>query len=147
MNTAAVLAILIALATGAIIGLQGPLNSQLTRTIGLMESTFLVHLTGALVLGLALSLGLGNGNLSAVGQAPPFSLSGGVLGVLIVAGVVVSISRLGVVAGIAVALIGQLAVAAVIDHFGLFGSDPRPVGVWTLLGIALLITGAVAVRR
>lgn len=141
------LAVLIALGTGTVIGLQGPLNSLLTRHIGLLESAFVVLLSGAVVTGLALLLGIGNGDLGRIGQAPPVSLAGGVIGVLIVVGVVVSIDRLGVAAGIATALIAQLTVAALVDHFGLFGAARHSVSPWTVLGIALLVAGAVVIRR
>ncbi|MDQ3327876.1 MAG: DMT family transporter [Chloroflexota bacterium] len=147
MNRSILLPILVALGTGAAIGLQGPMNSLLTQSIGLLESTFIVLLSGAVVTGLALLAGLGNGDLSRISQAPPISLAGGVVGILIITGVVYTISKLGVAAGVAVALIAQLTFAATIDHFGLFGVEKQPASVWTFAGIALLVAGAVAIRR
>ncbi|MBA2364176.1 MAG: DMT family transporter [Chloroflexia bacterium] len=147
MNRSILLPILVALGTGAAIGLQGPMNSLLTKSIGLLESTFVVLISGAIVTGVALLLGLGNGNLGRISQAPLISLAGGVVGILIITGVVYTISKLGVAAGVAVALIAQLALAATIDHFGLFGVDKHPASPWTFVGIALLVVGAVAIRR
>ena len=141
------LAVLIALGTGAVIGLQGPMNSLLTRHIGLLESAFVVLLSGAVVTGLALLLGLGNGGLGGITQAPPISLAGGVIGVFIVIGVVVAIDRLGVAVGFATVLIAQLTVGALVDHFGLFGTARHALSPWTVLGIALLAAGAVVIRR
>ena len=147
VNRSILLPILAALGTGAAIGLQGPMKSLLTRSIGLLESTFVVLVSGAVVTGLALLLGLGNGDLGKISQAPPISLAGGVVGILIIIGVVFTISKLGVAAGIAVALIAQLTIAATIDHFGFFGLEKHPASPWTFVGIVLLVAGAVAIRR
>ncbi len=62
-------------------------------------------------------------------------------------GVVFTISKLGVAAGIAVAVIAQLTIGALIDHFAFFGLDKHPVSPWTFAGIALLVVGAIAIRR
>ncbi len=62
-------------------------------------------------------------------------------------GAVFTISKLGVAAGIAVALIAQLTIGALIDHFGFFGLDKHPASPRTFVGIALLVAGAVAIRR
>lgn len=123
------------------------MNGLLTKSIGLLESTFIVLISGAIVTGVALLLGLGNGDLGKIGHAPPISLAGGVIGILIITGVVFTISKLGVAAGIAVALIAQLSLGAAIDHFGLFGVDKHPASPWTFVGIALLVAGAAAIRR
>lgn len=141
------LALVVALGTGVAIGLQGPLNSLLSRSVGLLEGAFVVLASGTVVTGILLLLGAGNGSLARIAAAPPVSLLGGVIGILIVIGVVYSIDRLGVAAGVAVALVANLSVAAAVDHFGLFGAERRPVGVWTAVGIALLLAGAVAIRR
>jgi transporter family-2 protein len=129
------------------IGLQGPINSLLGRHVGLLESTFIVLVSGSVVTGALLLLGLGGGSLATLGRAPLVSLTGGVIGILIVMGVVVTIRRLGAAAGVAVVLVAQLGVSSAIDHFGLFGLDRRPVSPWTLAGIALLVAGAIVMRR
>lgn len=147
MERGIILAALIALGTGVGIGLQGPMNSQLARAIGLLESTFIVLLSGAAAVGVALLLGIGNGSFRALGRAPLPSLLGGVVGIFIVIGVVLTIRQLGVVAGIAVILIAQLGVGSTIDHFGLFGLERNPVTPWTFAGISLLVIGAVIIRR
>ena len=93
MNRSILLPILVALGTGTAIGLQGPMNSLLTKSIGLLESTFVVLISGAIVTGVALLLGLGNGNLGRISQAPLISLAGGVVGILIITGVMTTGSR------------------------------------------------------
>ena len=147
MDRGVLVTALLALGTGMCIGLQGPMNGLLTRHVGLLESTFIVLVSGAVVTGGLLLLGVGDGDLGKLPGAPPLSLLGGVVGILIVTGVVVTISRLGVAAGVAIILIAQLSVSAVIDHFGWFGVGRNPVSAWTFAGIALLVLGAAVIRR
>lgn len=147
MNIGILTAVLVALGTGVVIALQGPMNSLLTRHIGLLESAFIVLISGAVVVGAALLLGLGSGSLGRLGQAPLVSLLGGVIGIFILIGVVMTIDRLGVTAGLAIILVAQLSVGSVIDHFGLFGVPRNPAGAYTFLGIGLLVAGAVLIRR
>ena len=69
-----VLVILIGLAGGVAVGLQGPLSSLMSQRIGTMESVFIVHLGGGLLAGLIL-LAAGGGNLGAWRSVPWYALA------------------------------------------------------------------------
>lgn len=137
------IAMLVALLAGLAMALQGSLNSLLGKAVGLLEATFVVHVTGTLtvVVGLFV-LGLGKGSLLKIAGAPWYSLVGGVLGVLIVYGVVFSIPKLGVAVATTAIIVGQVSTALAIDHFGLFGLEKIPFSWAKGAGVLLLAAGA-----
>ena len=82
---------------------------------------------------------------AAVGDAlrePPWLWIGGLLSVFIVFAMTVAGPRIGTAATVGVVIAGNLAMAAAIDRFGLFGLPAIPLDWPRLLGIALLAVGA-----
>ena len=146
MDRATLLGIMFALGTGVCIAFQAPINSLLSKEVGLLEGAFFVLTTGAAVTGVALMLGLGTGDLGNLRHASPVVLLGGPLGVCIVIGIVLALTRFGVVAAATITLISQFILSALIDHFGLFGVERAAASLWTILGILMLVTGAVLIR-
>lgn len=138
----------VALIAGVTMAVQGSLNSALSKVIGLLEATFMVHITGTLIVVTALFVfKLGRGNLASLTDAPWYTWLGGILGILIVYGVMVSIPKLGVSVATTAIIVGQVLTACLIDHFGLFGLDKVAFTWWKLLGIALLASGAKILLR
>lgn len=137
-----VAALIIAALAGIAMALQGSLNAALGKIIGTLETTFVVHAVGIAVILAALYLfRLGAGDLALLKEAPWYTYLGGVLGVLIIFGVVVSIPRAGVANATTAIIIGQLASALIIDQCGLFGLEKVPFTLWKGLGLALLAAG------
>lgn len=95
-------------------------------------------LAGAILLVVRQSLG---GYASAARQ-PVWLWIGGVMGLFIVLTITFAGSRLGTAATVGILIAGQLAMGAVIDRFGFFGSERIPLHWPRLLGIALLFVGA-----
>lgn len=137
------MAYVIAFIAGSVMAVQGSLNSALSKIIGLLEATFIVHVVGTLItLVLLLGFRLGEGGLSQILKVPSYLYLGGLLGVFIVYAVVASIPRLGVAVATTVIIVGQVATALLIDHFGLFGLKEVPFTWWKVLGLILLAAGA-----
>lgn len=135
-------ALFIAALAGIAMALQGSLNAVLGKVIGTLEATFIVHAVGIAVILIALYLfRLGTGEIALIKEAPWYTYLGGVLGVLIIFGVVLSIPRAGVANATTAIIIGQLITAQVIDHCGLFGLEKVPFSLWKALGLALLALG------
>ena len=141
-----VLALLVAFLGGLAIAFQGPLASQMSSRIGWLESAFIVHIGGAILAGVPL-LVLASGRLSGWRQVPPAALASGTLGVALIAAVSYTIPRIGVTATVAVIITAQLLVGAILDHFGLIGTDIRPFGWGRGVGIAVLLLGTWLVTR
>jgi transporter family-2 protein len=132
---------LIAAAAGSLMAVQGSMNSVLSKFIGLMRATFVVQLTGTVIVLAALAVGLGKGSWGRWTEAPWYTFSGGFLGVLIVYGVAASIPRVGVAIATTAIVVAQVTTALVIDHFGLFGLKEIPFTWWKAAGLVLLAVG------
>ena len=135
-------ALVVALVIGGVVAMQGPLNSQLARSVGGLPATAIaLGVSFASLLILTALLGQ-LGNVSDVGSAPAYAIvGGGLVGALFVASIVWTVRALGVGGLSAATLSGQFAAALVIDHFGWLGVDRSPITVSKLAGVALLAAG------
>jgi transporter family-2 protein len=138
--TSLALIIVIGLLGGVAIGLQAPLASAINQRLGILESVFIVHLGGMVAVGVPL-LFMGGGRLGQWQTLPPYTLTAGLLGVVCVGSTVLMVPRIGVAAAIVLIIMGQLCVAAIIDHFGLVGVLPKPLTLNRLLGLGLVLVG------
>lgn len=120
--------------------LQGVFNTRLSDKIGSWETNTIVQGSG-LILTLIILFFFGNGNFKEVKSANKIYLLGGALGVVIIFTVMVSIRSLGTTVGISTILVAQLLAAALIDAFGLFGSEKAPFSLHEILGIIIMIGG------
>ena len=134
------LGILFSVIAGAVMSLQGVINTRLSERIGLLESNVFVQGT-AFAVGLAAMLLFGRGDLCAVTDAPRYSLAGGLLGFVITLTVVLSIKGLSPTAAISVILVSQLLTAALIDAFGWLGTEKMPFTWQKYVGVALMLAG------
>lgn len=121
---------------------QGTINAAVSKTIGLSEATFIVHLTATITIFVILILGFGHGNWSRYSQIPWFYYMGGLLGVIITYGVVMSIAKLGAGNATTAIIMGQVLAASLIDHFGLFSLNKVSFSFLRALGIVFLSLGA-----
>ncbi|MBE7062788.1 MAG: DMT family transporter [Ruminococcaceae bacterium] len=128
---------------GAAMSLQGVINTRLGEKAGLFEANTFVQGT-AFILSLITMLIFGSGSFKAVLEADKIYLTGGILGLVITVTVMLSIRDLSPTVAVSVILIVQLLVAAMIDAFGLFGSEKvvftwgKYAGLGAMLGGVLL---------
>lgn len=123
--------------------LQGTFNAVLSKTIGLLETTFFVHLTGTIIL-IVLLFGakLGDGDIALWIKAPWYSWLGGLLGVIIIYLVAMTVPNVGVANSTTAIIVGQVLTALVIDYFGGFGLNKLSLGWSQIVGLILLAAGA-----
>jgi transporter family-2 protein len=132
----------VAVAAGIAMAVQGSMNSAVSKAIGLYEATFYVHFSAALTMILLFLLGFGKGNFENFKAVPLYYYLGGVIGVIITFGVVLSIPKLGAAVATTSIIVGQVLSACAIDHFGLFGLEKSSFTWMKLLGLLLLSAGA-----
>jgi transporter family-2 protein len=136
------MALLLAFVSGVLMAVQGSLNTALSKVVGLLETTFVVHITGAILLVVLLfGLRMGKGNLTALSEAPWYAYLGGVVGVAIIYLVAASIPEVGVANATTAIIIGQVLTAIIIDYFGAFGLEQMSYGWNQILGLLLLAIG------
>ena len=131
---------------GAAMSIQGVMNTRLSDKIGLYESNVFVQGTAFLFSLIAVWF-LGKGNFKEIGQVNKLYLLGGLIGLVITITVMLGVGKLGPTVAISTILISQLLVAAIIDAFGLMGSE-KVAFTWTIyLGLALMLGGVILFKK
>ena len=125
---------------GAAMSFQGVINTRLSDKIGLWESNVFAQGT-AFILSLIVMFIWGKGSFSALGGTEKVYWLGGVLGLIITVTVMLSVKGLGPTAAVSVILITQLLTAALIDAFGLLGSEKLPFGWNKYVALGLMAGG------
>ena len=135
--------ILIALVSGALMSIQGVFNTQVTKQAGLWVSTGWVQIT-AFVVCVAAWFFTGRPAVSTLLQTEPkYTLLCGVIGAFITVTVIQSMSALGAAKSVMLIVISQLAVAYLIELFGMFGVEKQPLEWRKILGMVLAIVGII----
>ena len=138
--------VIFSIVAGAAMSVQGVMNTRLGDKVGLYEANAIVQGTAFLLSVIAVWL-MGKGSFRGVWDVNKFYLLGGVLGLVITVTVMLGIGKLSPTVAISVILISQLAVAALIDAFGLMGSEKVAFGWNKFLGMALMIGGVLVFKR
>ena len=135
--------ILVALISGALMSIQGVFNTEVTKQTSLWVSTGWVQLSAFAVCVLAWIF-TGRDSIAALWQVEnKYTLLGGVIGAFISITVIQSMGSLGPARAAMLIVISQLAVAYVIELFGLFGVEKVDFEWRRLLGMAIAIVGIV----
>lgn len=141
-----VLAIIASLVAGILVSVMMRLNASLGGAIGMLESSFVVHVVGALTGILLIALFFRRDPLSALSQTQKYLPFVGVLGVLIVLCSNLSVSHLGLTLSVSLFLIGNLVFAMAADHFGFFDLSVLKISARRILGLACAISGVLLVK-
>jgi transporter family-2 protein len=142
------LAVVLAVSAGVLVGMQAPVNSRLGRNLGSVQAATFSFLVGTVALVLIALLFYGGlGSFGTVGKAPWWALLGGLFGAVYVTVAILTVRTLGVSTLTAAVISGQLAVAVVIDHFGLLGVAKQPIPPVRIAGLVLLVVGVLLVMR
>ena len=142
------LAVALTAVVGGMVALQGPINSQLGKSIGTFQAAFFSFATGTIIL--AVIAGLARGGYGQIAEArslAPQYLIGGALGACYVSLVLVTVRTLGAGGIVAASIAGQLTMSVIIDQFGLLGLDKDPISPMKVLGVLLLAAGTLLVIR
>lgn len=134
-----------AIIAGAAMSIQGVLNTRLGQKTGLLEANAFVQGT-AFVLSFVIAWLFGKGDIGALFSSSPVYWLGGIAGVAITVTVMLAMGAQSPAVAVSVILVAQLAVAAFIDCFGLFGTDKIPFGINKLVGLFLIISGIIVYK-
>lgn len=129
-----------AVVAGAAMSVQGVMNTRLGEKIGVYEANVIVAVTSALVALIVMWI-WGSGSLKDAMNVEKIYLFGGVLGYAITITVMLAMGKLSPALAVSVILISQLAVAAIIEAFGIMGTE-KAAFLWNkYVGLALMIGG------
>ena len=134
---------LVALLSGALMSIQGVFNTEVTKQTSLWVSTGWVQFSAFLICVLAWFF-TGRDSVGALWQVEnKYTLLGGVIGAFITITVIQSMGSLGPAKAAMLIVISQLAVAYMIELFGLFGVEKAGFEWRKLIGMAVAIVGIV----
>lgn len=146
MNQTSVISWTVAIISGLAIGLQVTLNGMTGRVIGARNTGLLVNAAGGLIaLLLILVLTLTRQGIPWSQITRPIWIQvglAGLVGIGIIMGIAFAMPRVGLAAGLASVLLGQLAFAIVVDTLGWGGGTPIPLNLSRLAGLLLVLIGA-----
>ena len=132
--------IIFSIIAGMAMSVQGVMNTRLGEGIGNMEANAFVQ-GSAFALALLVLLFYRQGSFAALGSVNKLYWLGGVLGLVITLTVMLGIKSLGTTLAVSVILVSQLLVAALIDAFGLMGSEKLAFGWNKYVGLAVMCGG------
>ena len=132
---------LIAIISGALMSVQGVFNTTATKSSSIWVAASFVQIT-AFATCVLMWFYDGRPPVSGLFQVQPkYALLGGVIGAFITYTVVRAMGSLGTAKAEITIVISQIAVAYIIELFGMFGSKRADFSWLKLLGLALAIGG------
>ena len=133
---------------GGMIAIQSVLNATLGQRMGQFGSVLVLTIVSIALLIVLILIFPTSADLK---QRPSFSewylYIGGVLGVAILAAPIFLVPRIGTTSTLVAIVLGQMVMALLIDHFGIFASPKIEVTLTRVLGIALVAFGAFLVGK
>ncbi len=141
MKNLFVLGLVVAVGVGMLIGSQATLTTRSTTLVGPVKTGLLMTL-GSGVVGVVAALTMLAAGRGAVWAAPPNVLGmmfvAGALGVAVVIGMGFALQQVGVTAGLAAILMGQMLVSVVTDAFGWGTGEVIPITPARVAGLVTL---------
>lgn len=141
--------LLLALIAGAMMPTQAAINNKMAAFV---DSPVLAALISFFVGTIALlvyvvATGTPLSNIASAKNAPAIAWVGGLMGAFFVAAAVTLVPRLGVAMTFSVIIAGQMIITLILDHFGFLGLEQRPISIPRILGILLITSGVILIRR
>lgn len=135
--------ILIALLSGALMSIQGVFNTGVTKGTSIWVSNVWVQFS-ALALCLVTWFFVDRKSFAGILTVEPkYMLLGGAIGAMITYTVIKSMASLGPAQAVMLIVVAQLAVAYLIEVFGMFGVDKQPFEWRRVLGMAICVGGII----
>ncbi len=142
------LSVAIIIVAGAMIAVQGPINATLGRAVGSPVNAALISfLVGTVALALVAGTQRVGASETLLRALPWWAWTGGLCGAVFVTAATYAAPRIGVANMLTLAIASQLLMAVALDHAGALGVPHRAISGGRVVGIALVIVGALLVRR
>lgn len=131
-----------AVIAGACMSIQGVMNTRLSEKTGLFLSNAYVQGT-AFILSLIILIFAKNNNFRGFAEVNKFYLFGGLFGIAITLTVMMAVKGTSPAVAVSAILVSQLICAAVIDAFGIMGTEKVAFGWNKYAGAILMIAGVI----
>jgi transporter family-2 protein len=134
-----ILVVLVGVVGGLAGALQGQLLGIMEDKAGTLMSTFVTYAGGGLAAALIVLI-VGGARLSDLRDVPWWAYTAGLAGLVVVASLGITVSTMGLGAGLTLFTGASIVIGALIDKLGLFG-DAHALDTRRLGGIAFVILG------
>ncbi len=141
-----VIVIMIGIFAGFAVGLQAPMINIIGTKLGILESAFIIHFSGAIG-AILLLLTRGGGRLGEWQILPWYALLGGTLGVIAISAVSFTIPRISATTTVLLVVAGQLTIGLVLDQFGWLGLPMRVLDINRTIGLLALFVAIYFITR
>lgn len=136
--------LIVALVSGALMSIQGVFNTGVTKQTSLWVSACFVQFTALIVCIIAWFVTGRDSSFGALFKIDgKYMLLGGVMGAFITITVVQAMGHLGPARAALLIVVSQLAVAYLIELFGIFGVERQPLEWRKIIGLIVTIVGIV----
>ena len=141
--------VILALIAGACAPTQAGINSQLGSVAGDPSLAAMISfMVGAVGLtAYVLVTGVPWPSIRIFVDVPWWMWTGGLLGAILVFVSIVLAPKLGATATLGLIVAGQMIVSVILDHYGLVGYEEHPVNMWRILGVVLLLSGVILIKK
>lgn len=134
---------LIALLSGALMSVQGVFNTKVTEGSSMWAANVFVQFTAFIVCFVAWLFADRTSFREVLAVEPKYFLLGGVIGAFITLTVIMSMSQLGPAKSALIIVVSQLAVAYLIELFGLFGMEKVDFQWSKCIGMLIAVAGII----
>jgi len=140
--------LIIALISGAFLPIQAGLNTRMGKAIeSPVHASLISFIVGAFTVLLYSVVTKQQVTWAGFRSAPAYVLLAGVMGAFYVTAIILTFPQIGPALTFGIVVAGQMIMSVLLDHFDILVAQQHSVNVWKLLGIVLIITGVVIIRK
>ncbi len=140
--------VLLAVFAGAMLPMQGALNARLgAAMVHPMQATFVSYIGGTIACVIVLLMAQASlPDYKRLASIDWYLYLGGFLGAVFVSGMLYLMPRIGIANMLAAAILGQLVMSLIFDHFGLAGIKVE-ISANRIFGVVLLMAGVYFLQK
>ena len=143
-----ILWIVMALAAGSALPMQGGINTRLGKTLASPLHAALISFSiGAAGLFVYCLLTKQPVSWSGLRQLPVGYWAGGILGAIYVTIVILVFPKLGPGLTFSLIVAGQMVVALLLEHFNVLVAQPQPINLGRICGVTLIVAGVMLMKQ
>lgn len=140
--------IILTLVAGALLPIQAGLNSRLGKVTGnAVYASFISFVVGAVALLVYIAVTRQPVSWTGFRSSGAMDWTGGILGAFYVTVTILAFPRIGPALTFGLVVAGQMVVSVLLDHTNVLVSQPHSFNVYRLIGIILVISGVVLIRK
>ena len=143
-----IILILIVIFLGTLGPIQTGVNSTLSNYLSHPSQTAFISFLGGVIIFFIILIFLRPSipDLVSLKKAPFWSFTGGLMGACIVFGAIMIAPKIGAATYVSTFITGTIIMSLILDHFGLMAFETKPVDLWKLFGVSLVLSGMIIVN-